>query len=766
MKLKIKTAGLVGVTMALFIILLFLFIRPIILNDAKMMDKESLEVDVKRVHTYMMINSEDLQRLTRDWAVWDVTHQFMQDQNKEFEQSNISLETFLNNEINFMLFIDRSGGLLYSAGFELEGGESLQLEASFPLPDELLEQLEAQSGRLVLDHEELGPLLLASEPILTSEGAGPVMGTLIMGKMLNKEFFAHMKNELSVDFTPLFIKASEFESSASANEAAVERLAKGVYLGDGLILEVRKEQKYYQEKLSSLNNLFLSLSFGTLLFTFMVFYLLDFFVLSRISFLSAQLKGVDFERPHSLNVRNSKRSKDEITDLEDSVQGMIDSLGKAHLDVSNLAYFDQLTGLPNRFHLYREFEKRVNAPGASFAVLFFDLDGFKRINDLHGHNSGDELLKQVGARLSANTFNTGSALFRIGGDEFVLLTACSEREQLVEQINKLMGEIRKEFVLSKVQAMISSSVGISFYPADGRTLDDLLHYADSAMYEAKRTGKNNYIFYQETNNKQMYKYLLTLKNDLMKTDLLEQLYLEYQPIMDSSGQHMRRIEALVRWRHPQHGTVPPLHFIPLAEEIGAIREIGEWVIRNAILDTAEWNRTHSDNLKVAVNVSKFQLKFKNELLAVIDETLEQNGLSSDLLQVEITESDTVAEQEETELFIEDLKLRKICVALDDFGVGTSSLFNLIKLKVDIVKIDRSFLQRVPDDVQDTILLKGIYQILNDLGIEVVTEGIETERQLKFVTGENKSYLQGYYFSKPVRIEELTGLRTSLQQTMV
>lgn len=762
MKLKIKTAGLVGITMGLFIILLFLFIRPIILQDAKMMDQESLNIDVKRIHAYLNENGEDLQRLNRDWAVWDDTYRFMQDDYAAYVESNTTIETFRNNQIHFMLFIGTTEELVYSAGYRLDDGSSLRLEEFFPAPAELLGQLNEQGNSAIVDHDKLGPMMLTSEAILTSEGEGPAAGTLVMGKMLNGYFFTQMQKDLAVDFLPLF----EGDGGFKALNAQEDMLTKRVYLGDGLALEVRQDQKYLEEKLSSLNNLFLSLSFGTLLFTLMVYYLLDLFVLSRISFLSTQLKGVDFEKPHSLNVRNSKVAKDEITDLEDSVQGMIGSLEKAHQNVTNLAYYDQLTGLPNRFHLYREFEKRTNAADAAFAVLFFDLDGFKRINDLHGHNCGDDLLKQVGARLTADTFANGSMLFRIGGDEFVLLAACKERPELVDEIEKMMSEIRREFVLDKVQVMISSSVGISFYPTDGKTLDDLLHYADSAMYEAKRTGKNNYIFYQETSNKQMYKYLLTLKNDLMKADLLEQLYLEYQPIMDTTGKYMKRIEALVRWRHPEHGMIAPLHFIPLAEEIGVIREIGEWVVRNAIIDTAEWNRMHGEELKVAVNVSKFQLKSKNELLAAIDETLAETGFSSELLQVEITESDTVAEHEEIALFIQDLKLRNIWVALDDFGVGTSSLFNLIKLKVDIVKIDRSFLQRVPDDVQDTVLLKGIYQILNDLGIEVVTEGIETERQLQFVTAENKSYLQGYYFSKPVSMNELVRIKESFLESLI
>lgn len=762
MKLKIKTAGVVAVAMGAFILLLFLFIRPLILDDAQKMDEDSLRIDRDRVQAYVETKGEDLQRLNADWAIWDDTYQFLQDQNEAYIKSNIMLETFENNDINIMLYVDTKNEVVFSDGYDLIDGKTLTLEKSFSSITELLREIQEQNGRLILHQEQLGYLMLVSEPVMTSLGEGPSVGSLVMGKVLDEEFFDKMQNDLAIDVrTRTFHEEGDLLPVSKDKNA--QFLIERIDIGDGLILEVKKERKYYQEKLSSMNDLFLTLSLATLLLTFLVYYLLDFFVLSRISYLSIQLKDVDFEKPLSLNVRNSKVAKDEITDLENSVQGMLESLEKAHADVSKLAYYDQLTSLPNRFNLYKEFEKKAKEHEASFAILFFDLDGFKRINDLYGHSSGDELLKQIGLRFTDNVNDKGSRLFRIGGDEFILLTDYTERSKLIEEIEMLMCEIRREFNLSKAKAMISSSVGISFYPTDGETLDDLLQYADSAMYEAKKTGKNNYVFYQELTDKEMYKYFLTLKMDLMSAVSLEQLHLEYQPIMDSSGNHIQAIEALVRWHHPKYGIIMPLHFIALAEEIGVIRELGEWVIRKAIKDTAEWNRKYNETLKVAVNVSKFQMKFQNELLALIDQTLAENGLPAELLQIEITESDTVTEYEEIALFVEKLRARKICVALDDFGVGTSSLFNLIKLNVDIVKIDRSFLQKVPGNQMDTILLKGIYSILNDLGIEVVTEGIETLEQMEFVTTTNVSSLQGYYFSKPIPLKELTELKNKLYE---
>lgn len=754
MKLKSKTAGLIGVTMGLFIIVLFLFIRPMILNDAKLLDEESLTIDSKRANSYIETERTGLQRLNRDWAVWDDTYEFLQNRNEGYIESNIMLETFENNAINFMMFLDANGEIVFTEGYDLENGTLLDMDTDFPPVPELVTTIEEQNGNAILKNEKFGYLLMVSELVLTSEGEGPPAGHLIMGKFLNKTFFDNMQADLAIDVRTIGSVGQDESSSSEIKEINAQLLSRQVPAGGDLVLEVQKERKYFQEKSKSMNDLFLSLSLATLLLVFLVYYLLDLFVLSRISYLSIQLKDVDFDKPLTLNVRNSKNVNDEITDLEQSIQEMLGSLEKAHRDVSKLALYDQLTGLPNRFSLYKEFDKRIKKEDSSFAVLFFDLDGFKRINDLYGHSSGDELLKQIGKRLTADALDTESLLFRIGGDEFILLTNCVDRIQLIQKIEEVMGHLRREFVLSKVTATISTSIGISFFPADGKALDDLLQYADSAMYEAKKTGKNNYVFYEELNNKHLYKYLLNLKTDLMTAVSLGQLYLEYQPIMDKTGSEIKRVEALARWTHPEHGLITPLHFIPLAEETGVMKEMGEWVIRNAVKDIAYWNREHDQSLAVAVNVSKSQLKFKTELLAFIDDVLDEYGFPAKLLQIEITESDTVAEHEEIASFIHELKMRCICVALDDFGVGSSSLFNLIKLDVDIVKIDRSFLRKVPAHKKDTILLKGIYRILNDLDIEIVTEGIETAEQMEFAIMKNGSYLQGFYFSKPVPLNQL------------
>lgn len=762
MTLKMKTAGTIGLTMAAFIILLFLFMRPVILNDAKLMDEESLETDRKRVESYIESEKMDLQRFNRDWAVWEDSYTFMQNRSEAYIGSNLIPETFENSAINLMVFINTKDEVIYANGYDLADGTELDLASSLQQVPEIIEEAENGNGLVIIEDSSFGSVMVAVDEILRSEGQGPSAGHLASGIFLNESFFYTMRNTLALDVQVVNKEAGDLK----IQELDEKTLSSLLAVSDGLTLELKKERKYYQQKSSSMNGLFLALAIATIILVILVYYLMDMLVLSRISHLSVQLKDVDFDKAQSLEVENSRNVEDEITDLENSIQNMLSSLEKAHADVSKLAFFDQLTGLPNRFSLYKDFLKRIEKEQASFSVLFFDLDGFKRINDLYGHNSGDEVLKQIGRRLNAKSLRKGSRLYRIGGDEFILISDTAEKTKLTGEITEVMAAIQKVFNLGKVTTSISASIGISFYPANARTLDDLLQYADVAMYAAKKNGKNNYVFYEDITDKHLYKYLLNLKNDLVDAVENNEFFLEYQPIMDNKGERIQAVEALIRWNHPKEGLIAPLRFIPLAEETGMMKDIGDWVIRNAVKDIQKWNEENGQALSLAINVSKAQLRFKGELIELIDDVLEENDFPAHQLQIEITESDTVAEHEEIVAFINELKLRNIQVALDDFGVGTSSLYHLLELDVDIVKIDRSFLRQVPASEKDTALLKGIYSTLYDLNIQLVTEGIETEEQRDFVSAKNGSYLQGFYFSKPVLLKELKKMQESWEKTLL
>lgn len=755
MNIKLKTMGLIAVTMIVCISLVFLFVRPVLLKNADEMDQESLEKDRIRAENHLKYTSSDLQSLNRDWAIWDDTYRFAETVNPTYIQSNIFFETFVNNNINFMIFLNTDLEIIHTSGFDLHTGEEWEADAFAFMNSMLLEDLEQSETSTIIYNTKLGLLLLSSEKILPSNEDGPFRGYLVMGKKLDHQFFKAMNNQLVINTEVLANPLEIRKAVIDAGQEKGETVSKVVYLDEDIAIGVEKDRKYYNEKLRSVNDLFIYMTLATLIIAFLTYSLMNSLVLSRISFLARQLKGINVRDPETFKVKKLKRANDEITALENAFQEMVDSLGGAHFEISKMAYYDYLTDLPNRLNLSRYFTEEIENTKSEFAILFFDLDGFKRINDLFGHNFGDEVLKQVGKRLAASVMEDKTELFRIGGDEFIMISPYSDKFRLTQMIEKIANEIRKEITIKKIRTSLSTSIGISIYPSDGTNLSDLLQFADTAMYEAKKTGKNSFCFYGELRNKELHNYHLNLKEDLISALSKEEFFLEYQPIINPTGEKISGVEALIRWKHPKFGIVPPLHFISLAEESGLIRKIGAWVIRQAVKDVKEWNDKYDESITVAVNISNYQLNYKKELLLTIESILHEYNFKAELLHVEITESDLVVQEEEIIEFIKELKARSIVVSLDDFGVGASSLFKLIQLDVDRVKIDRSFLHKVPGGAADTILLKGIYQTLEDLGLVVVTEGIETEEQLKFIQKESVSYLQGYYFSKPVPLNEIS-----------
>jgi len=278
----------------------------------------------------------------------------------------------------------------------------------------------------------------------------------------------------------------------------------------------------------------------------------------------------------------------------------------------------------------------------------------------------------------------------------------------------------------------------------------VLQHADIAMYEAKRKGKNQFVFYGDLEGDIEYKNILNLENDLKYALKQGELYLDYQPVYSPDGLQLIGVEGLLRWNHPTKGLIPPNIFIPIAEYGNFICDIGEWVLEQSIKQVVQWREAGLGSIGVAINVSKQQMKQKDRFIWKMDRWLKEYDLSPSELQIEITESDIFYFDNEVREFAHELIKRGVRVALDDFGVGTSTLFNLKQLPVNVVKIDRSFVRNVPDEPFDSQLLTGIYQVLDDLGFEVITEGVETEEQAQFIRANSHSKMQGYYYSRPIK----------------
>ncbi len=418
------------------------------------------------------------------------------------------------------------------------------------------------------------------------------------------------------------------------------------------------------------------------------------------------------------------------------------------------ASHDGLTGLPNRVFLEEILEKSVidsHRKRDHFAVLFFDLNRFKLINDSLSHAAGDELLREVAKRLQGIT-RSCDLVARLGGDEFVIVLKDIDDEMNVRRLaTKILNVFNDAFTVANRELIISTSIGISLYPQDGKNADILLRNADAAMYLAKKSGTNQFQFYRETLNKESLE-ALEKEMQLRQALINNELFLLYQPQIDVKSGTISAVEALVRWNHPTKGVILPIDFIPLAEEAGLIVPIGEWVLRTACLQNKAWQDAGMPPIRVAVNITTQQLNQYN-LVEIVKNILEETKLDPKYLELELTENSIISNISVIDT-INTLKDLGLHIALDDFGTGYSSLSYLKNIHLDRLKIDKSFVQNILLNRGDEVIIQAIITMAHSLNLEVLAEGVETEQQLDFLNLNKCGDIQGFYFSKPLSITDL------------
>jgi diguanylate cyclase (GGDEF)-like protein/PAS domain S-box-containing protein len=419
------------------------------------------------------------------------------------------------------------------------------------------------------------------------------------------------------------------------------------------------------------------------------------------------------------------------------------------------AYYDALTGLPNRTLLKDRVTRALAAARRQehkVAFLFLDLDRFKDTNDSLGHSVGDLLLQEVAERLKT-WGREQDTVARLGGDEFLItLTQVKDITDAAVAAERLMDAMTAEFVVLGHSLNVSCSIGISMFPEHGADGETLIKNADAAMYSAKESGRNNFRFFTEDMNASAMERL-TLENGLRSALAREQLFLMYQPQMDIATGRIAGLEALIRWQHPEFGLVPPDRFIRIAENSGLIVSIGKWVLRTACLQARAWQDEGLSGVTVAVNVSAIQFR-QDGFCELIRSVLRDTGLAPQHLELELTESLLLANAEETLSVIRELKAIGVTLAIDDFGTGYSSFSYLRQFRVSKLKIDRTFIRDVAINPDDAAITSAIINMAKGLNLRVIAEGVENEAQMSFLREHQCDEIQGYYFSKPLAVEEV------------
>jgi diguanylate cyclase (GGDEF)-like protein len=437
---------------------------------------------------------------------------------------------------------------------------------------------------------------------------------------------------------------------------------------------------------------------------------------------------------------------------------MADSLRRANDELQRLALEDPLTKLPNRLLLQDRIEQAIaqaHRANTQSAILFVDLDRFKLINDSLGHCFGDELLRAVAQRLH-HLVRAEDTVSRLGGDEFVILQRhVSDIVDAQDLAHRVLLALRDPFRVHDQELLVTPSIGISVFPVHGDSAQMLITRADAATYSAKQAGRNTYRVF-ESDMSTFFPERLTLENDLRRAVARREFELHYQPKVDVESGGVVGMEALLRWRHATRGLIAPADFIPIAEDSGAIVEIGRWVIEEACRQNVKWQRAGAPRLRVAVNISGVQFR-QPDLLDTIARALSSSGLSPEYLEIEITESVIMQDPSQMIVVLERLSAMGVHVSIDDFGTGYSSLSYLKRFPLDKLKIDRSFIRDISSDTEDAAITRAIIGLAHNLKLKVVAEGVETLDQLEFLRSLDCDEYQGYYKSKPLPAAEFQRL---------
>jgi diguanylate cyclase (GGDEF)-like protein len=436
----------------------------------------------------------------------------------------------------------------------------------------------------------------------------------------------------------------------------------------------------------------------------------------------------------------------------------ISSRKKAQEQLYFMAHHDQLTSLPNRLFFadrLRQAQALAKRLKHKCGILYLDLDRFKIINDTLGHAIGEVLLQEVGKRLSSCVREVDTVA-RIGGDEFAIVLVNLSQAVDAEQVaTKILKSLAKPVQAEEHELFITTSIGVSLYPEHDDNPDSLLKKADAAMYQAKAQGRNNFQIYDQSMDHDAERRM-TLESGMRRAVERDEFRLCYQPKIDAASNKITALEALIRWEHPELGTLSPADFISLAEETGLIIPIGEWVMRRACQDNRQWQDQGLQKVRVAVNLSGYQLQSKNFVEAV-EAILEEAGLSGDYLEFEIAETVIMQNPEFVVSVLTRLRDMGVHISIDDFGTGYSSLAHLKRFSVNTLKIDRTFVRDIEVNSTDAAITSAIISMGNSLNLKVIAEGVETEGQFTMLKEKHCDEMQGYLFSKPVPVEEVEEL---------
>jgi diguanylate cyclase (GGDEF)-like protein len=811
MKLRNKVLIAIGLAWILFLGFTYIGSRFFLLKSFLALEHTRADEDLSRVDQALDQVDYALSTFTSDWSHWNDLYSYMQGKNPSFIPNNLNMTAYVNSHINFMSYWDKQDKLLVGVSVDTNTQKYIPFPTgleTYLQPESALLQVDnkkkALRGFMLTGN---GIMLVAADTATDGDKVLPPLGVMVNARYLDKDLIKQISKETKVALE-LFLPEQIAKSTPLLNDI-FHRLdheknghdslpINNSFLNGFTLIRDIDNKPIGMFRMTTPRSIFLSgvraidyylgmfLILG-ILFSILMIYLLRHLIVRRLEKLDSEVAHIS--EKNAIRERVDASGKDELASVASEVNHMLDIIQASHEQLENrvaerteelqktniqlqeeiterksvqrelvvhkehlvrLAHYDNLTTLPNRVFFNEILNKAINHAKRHqkiLAILFIDLDRFKTINDALGHPIGDLVLKEMGKRFST-VLRAGDIIARLGGDEYIILLNDINNAKYAGTVAEKILEVCTHSVkIETHEFYINGSIGISIYPNDGQSLEDLQRNADMAMYKAKRSGGGMYKFYAPEMDVAAHEHI-KLEAELRKAIQRNEFVLYYQPQLKLNDGTVQRVEALIRWEHPELGLVSPAKFIPLAEETGLIMAIGEWAVHEACRVAKSWQIQGYEPITIAVNISPKQFRHQ-DVAQIVSDSLKENDLAAKYIEIEITETAVMDNVAEAIAKLTKIHSMGIHISVDDFGTGYTSISYLGQFPVSILKIDQTFIKGIPQSPSDLAITSAMIALGHNLGLEVVAEGVETPEQLQFLIDHHCDFIQGYYFSRPL-----------------
>lgn len=810
MKLRNKVLIAISLAWILFLAFTYIGSKVFLMQSFLALEQDRAKKDLGRIDQALDQINYSLYTFTSDWSHWNDLYYFMQGTNPAFVPNNLNMTAYVNSHINLMTFWNKQGKLVVGSAIDTDKGKLVAfpkgLEKYIYPGSLLLDRKDVNKDLRSYSLVSSGILMIAAAAITDGDKQLPPLGVAVFGRLLDPGYMKQIAETTKVD-VKLFL-LDEIQQSQELKEFfdIISNQKDGHYStpinndllqGYTIIKDVSGKpigmfrmiapRSIYLTGVKAINYYLIVFIALGILFSILMLWLLRVLIIKRLERLDKEV--ADIGEKGTIKQRVDASGSDELSSVSIEINHMLDIIQASHEQLENrveertqelkktniqlqqeiterksverelvihkehlvrLAHYDSLTSLPNRVFFNEILNKAISHAkrhNRVLAILFVDLDRFKNINDALGHSTGDLVLKEMGNRF-IGILRAGDILARLGGDEFIILLNDIGHPKfagpVAEKILQLSSQVVK---VDSHEFYITSSVGISVFPSDGQSLENLQKNADLAMYKAKRSGGANYQYYTQEMDVAAHEHI-KLEAALRKAIQNNEFVLHYQPQMSLKDGNIKCVEALIRWEHPTVGLISPAKFIPLAEETGLIMPIGEWAIREACRTNKAWQKQGYDPITVAVNISSKQFRHQ-DVSQIIADALKEADLSAKHLEVEITETAVMENVEEAVNKLNSIKAMGVHISVDDFGTGYTSINYLKQFPISALKIDQSFIKGIPNNPNDLAITSAVIALGHNLGLEIVAEGVETAEQMQYLADHNCDLIQGYFLSRPL-----------------